>query len=226
MIWRVERRPGSSQVPAGAANHSTSFSVSPCKAESPEHTALWSIQQHTTCPRGCHCILMYFVNFREEIWSVSGTRNWCNTKLVQCQLVHCQNGTVRNWCSAKCVVLPTGAVPNWCSAKRDAVQTGAVPNVLHCQLMQCQRGAVQTGAVPNVLHCQLVQCQTGAVPNAVQCKLVQYQTRCSANWCSAKRGAVQTGAVPNVLHCQLAQCQTRCSANWCSANYLDWSHFA
>ena len=69
-IWCAERRPGSPQLTAGAANHSTSFSVCSCKAESiasqlsSAHTALWSIQQHTTCPRGRHCIAVSFIHFR------------------------------------------------------------------------------------------------------------------------------------------------------------------
>jgi len=77
---------------------------------------------------------MSFVNFREETWSVSGTRNWCSAKLVQCQLAQSRTWCSANWFIDKCGALRTGAVPNvvpcqtgvvpnWCSAKR-----GAVPN--------------------------------------------------------------------------------------------------
>jgi len=76
MIWWAESRRGGLQVPAGAANRAISFSVSSCRGESFIHTALWSIRQHTTCPRGRHCILMYFIYIREETWSGSGKGNW------------------------------------------------------------------------------------------------------------------------------------------------------
>ena len=89
-------------------------------------------QQHTTCPRGRHCILMSFINFREKTWSVSGTGNWCSAKLVQCQ-----TGAVPNWRSAKWYSAKRGAVSNWYSANWYSAKRGEEPNWCSARLVHC-----------------------------------------------------------------------------------------
>ena len=154
-------------------------------------------QQHTTCPRGRHCILMSFINFREKTWSVSGTGNWCSAKRGAVPNGAVPNWSIANWCSAKHGAVPNGTVPNVVQCQTGTVptgtvlnvvksQTGAVPGWCTAKLVPCQTGVVPNGTVPNV-----VQCQTGAVPN------VAVPNWCSAKCCSAKLVQYQTFFVGN-----------------------------